>query len=411
MTQTAQRTIAFSPPDITQAEIDRVAEALSSGWITTGPATKELEQKLLTLTGAGGLACLNSATACLEGALRILGIGPGDEVIVPAYTYTATAAVVCHVGATLVLCDVQPNSVQLDTHALEGAITERTKAIIPVDIAGIMENYDALEAVAQAKADLWHPVGELQQRFERVPIIADAAHSLGATYQGRPAGSVADITCFSFHAVKNFTTAEGGALAWRSGLFDDEELYRQIMLYSLHGQTKDALAKSKMGAWEYDIAYPGYKCNMTDVHAAIGLVQFDRYPDLLTKRRQLIEHYEENLRDLPVTLLEHYPSADQGSTPSISSGHLMITRVDGATPEQRNQIIELLAQQGVSANVHYKPLPMLSAYRNAGFDMDDYPNAYAFFASEITLPLHTGLTLDDVDYVCQAYARAIQECL
>ncbi|MDO4401276.1 MAG: DegT/DnrJ/EryC1/StrS family aminotransferase [Coriobacteriia bacterium] len=399
-----QRTISFSPPDITEAEIQEVAEALRSGWITTGPRTKELEKRLKAFTGADGFACFASATHAAEMCLRILGIGPGDEVIVPAYTYTASASVVCHVGAKLVLVDTLPGSFEPDYDAIAAAITERTKAVIPVDLFGRMVDYDRLFAAVESKRDLWHPETDWQRCFDRVIVVADAAHALGATYKGKPAGTVADFTSFSFHAVKNFTTAEGGGLAWREGI-DSNAFYHECMLWSLHGQNKDALSKSKAGAWEYDIVFPGYKCNMTDMAAALGLVQLDRYPGMLERRRQMIERYQRNLADAPVELFEHY-TAD-----SASSGHLMITRVVDALPVLRNAIIERMAESGVSANVHYKPLPLLTAYRELGFSIQDFPNAYTQFANEITLPLHTQLTDDDIDYVCDVYKQAIEDVL
>lgn len=400
----AQRTVAFSPPDITQAEIDRVCDVLRSGWITTGPATKELEQRLRSFTGADGLACLSSATTSLECLLRILGIGEGDEVVVPAYTYTASASPVCHVGATLRLVDVEPDTVQIDQRALAGMVGPRTKAVIGVDVGGVMEDYDGLRAVLQDAASSWCPSNEFQKAFDRPVLIADAAHSLGAARGGVASGQAADFSTFSFHAVKNFTTAEGGALCWRQGGFDGDEMYRQVMLQSLHGQTKDALAKTTAGAWEYDIAFPGYKCNMTDIQAALGLAQLDRYPGLLERRRQLIERYERNLQALGVWVMPHFTDRVQ------SSGHLMIVRVPGANHERRNRIIELMAARGVSCNVHYKPLPLLSAYRNLGFDASDFPCALAFFENEITLPLHTKLSDDDVDYVCAAFGESLGEC-
>ena len=400
----AQRTIAFSPPDITEAEIAEVANALRSGWITTGPRTKELEGRLREFTGADGFACFASATHAAEMCLRILGVGPGDEVIVPAYTYTASASVVCHVGAKLVLVDCLPGSFEPDYDAIAAAITERTKVVVPVDLAGRMVDYDRLFAAIESKKGLFKPANDWQRCFGRPIVLADAAHALGATYHGKPAGSVADFTSFSFHAVKNFTTAEGGGLAWKAPI-DSDEFYRQCMLWSLHGQNKDALSKSKAGSWEYDIAFPGYKCNMTDIAAAIGLVQLDRYPGLLERRRQMIERYERNLADAPVELLRHYDG--EGS----SSGHLMITRVPDALPVLRNAIIERMAEEGVAANVHYKPLPLLTAYRDLGFSISDFPHAYAQFANEITLPLHTLLSDDDIDYVCDVYKRAIEDVL
>lgn len=399
-----QRTIAFSPPDITEAEIQEVAAALRSGWITTGPRTKELEKRMKAFTNADGFACFASATHAAEMCLRVLGIGLGDEVIVPAYTYTASASVVCHVGAKLVLVDTLPGSYEPDYDAIARAITERTKAVIPVDIAGRMVDYDRLFAVVESKRSLWRPANEWQRCFDRVIVLADAAHALGATYHGKPAGSVADFTSFSFHAVKNLTTAEGGGLAWHAPI-DSDGFYHQCMLWSLHGQSKDALAKNKAGAWEYDIVFPGYKSNMTDIAAALGLVQLDRYPGMLARRRQMIERYERNLADAPVDIIPHF--AEGG----VSSGHLMLTRVEGALPVLRDAIITRMAEHGVAANVHYKPLPLLTAYRDLGFRIDDYPNAYTQFANEITLPLHTLLSDDDIDYVCEVYKQAIEDVL
>lgn len=397
---TEQRRISFSPPDITQAEIDEVTNALKSGWITTGPKTKEFEHELAAFTGAERVATFASATAALECALRALGVGPGDEVITSAYTYTASCSVICHVGATPVLCDVAPDSYEMDYDALPSLVTERTRAIIPVDIAGRMVDYDRLFAALESVRDRFKPVTNLQQAFDRVVVLADAAHSLGASQGGQPSGSVADFTAFSFHAVKNLTTAEGGALAWRAGAFDSEELYHQFMLMSLHGQTKDALSKTRAGAWEYDIAYPGWKCNMTDIQAALGLAQLRRYPALLARRRELVERYEDGLADLPVDLLPHYGEG------FASSGHLMLVRLLHKSTAFRNALIECLAGDGVSANVHYKPLPMLTAYRNLGFDIADFPNALAQFENEVTLPLHTLLSDDDVDYVAASFHRA-----
>lgn len=397
-----KRHIAFSPPDITSAEVEAVAAALQSGWITTGPRTKELEEKLRAYTGATGLACLNSATAALEIVLRMCGIGPGDEVIVPAYTYTASASVVAHVGATLVLVDVAPGSFFPSAEAYAAALTPRTKAIIAVDIAGVMENYDALFAVLAGYGG-WQPANDVQACFTRPILISDAAHALGATRGGKPAGSVADFTAFSFHAVKNFTTAEGGALAWRDFGYASSELYTQVMLYSLHGQTKDALHKDGLGSWEYDIAFPGYKCNMTDIQAALGLAQFERYPQLLARRRQLVERYEQNLASSPVELLAHFTQEYE------SSAHLMLARVKGANEAARNAIIEKMGEAGVACNVHYKPLPMLTAYKNLGFNIADFPHAYAQYESEISLPLHTLLTNDDVDYICAHFIETIKE--
>lgn len=400
MSDRDQRHIEFSPPDIGQDEIDEVADALRSGWITTGPKTKELERQLTAFTGAAGTACLSSATAALECALRALGIGPGDEVITSAYTYTASASCICHVGATPVLCDTAPGSYEMDYDALPRLINERTRAVIPVDIAGRMCDYDRLAFVLESVSDRWRPQTERQQAFSRLPIVADGAHSLSATYRGRTSGSVADLTAFSFHAVKNLTTAEGGALCWREGLGFDDELYRDLMLQSLHGQTKDALSKAKAGAWEYDIMFPGWKCNMTDIQAAIGLVQLRRYPALLARRRELVELYEQGLAGLDVSVLQHY--ADDFS----SSGHLLLVRLNGKGQAFRNALIERLGAAGVAANVHYKPLPLLTAYRNLGFDIEHFPNALAQFENEVTLPLHTLLSDEDVAYVCETLRRA-----
>lgn len=396
-----KRHIAFSPPDITDAEIDAVAEALRSGWITTGPKTKELERRIAERTEAAGAACLSSATAALECALRALGIGPGDEVITSAYTYTASCSPICHVGATPVLADTMPGSYEMNYAALGDLITERTKAVIPVDIAGRMCDYDRLEGVLATKKSLWRPSTDMQRCFDRAIIVADAAHSLGADYHGRPSGSVADFSTFSFHAVKNLTTAEGGALTWRENGFDSDEFYRAIMLQSLHGQTKDALAKTSIGAWEYDIAFPGWKCNMTDIQAAIGLAQLDRYPGLLARRRELIERYEAGLADTDAQTMKHF--GDWAN----SSGHLMLIRMPGKSEAFRNRVIELMADDGVAANVHYKPLPLFTAYRNLGFDIADFPNALAQYQCEITLPLHTLLSDEDVDYVLASFKKAM----
>ena len=396
--------IPFSPPDISEQEIQAVAEALRSGWITTGPRTKELERQVAALCGVNRAVCLNSQTACAEMALHLLGIGPGDEVIVPAYTYTASASVVCHVGAKLVMVDCLPDSFALDYDQVAAAITPRTKAVIPVDLGGVPCDYDRLHAIVEEKRGIFCGETPLQKALGRVAILADTAHALGATRNGKPAGSLADFSSFSFHAVKNLTTAEGGALAWRTipGV-DDEEIYRQLQLFSLHGQSKDALAKTKLGAWEYDILGPWYKCNMTDMAAAMGLVQLQRYPELLQRRREIIEAYDAALRPLGVESLPHYTDAWS------SSGHLYICRVPGITPEQRNEIIEKMAQRGVATNVHYKPLPMHTAYKKLGFDIADYPHAYAHFANEITLPLHTCLTDEQVAYVTDCFADVLRD--
>ena len=397
------RHIAFSPPDVGEAEIGAVADALRSGWITTGPRTKELEGRLKEYTEAAGFVCLNSATAALECCLRALGVGPGDEVIVPAYTYTASCSVICHVGATPVLCDTEEGSFQMDYEAMGALIGPRTKVIIPVDLAGRMCDYGRIFAQVEAAKGCWQPTaGTIQECFGRVIVLADAAHALGATYHGRPCGSVADFTAFSFHAVKNFTTAEGGGLSWRDHGFDNDEFYRQLMLLSLHGQTKDALAKNKPGAWEYDIAFPGWKCNMTDLQAAIGLVQLARYPQLLRRRRQILERYQEGTAGKPVEWLVHYDSEGD------SSGHLAIVRLIGKGQEFRNRLIEAMAERGVATNVHYKPLPLLTAYKDMGFSIDDYPHALAQFENEVTLPLHTLLSDDDVEYVLQVFSESYE---
>jgi len=393
------RNIPFSPPDMTQAEVQEVKEAILSGWITTGPRTKELERQIAAYVGVNKAVCLNSQTACAEMALRLLGIGEGDEVIVPAYTYTATASVVCHVGAKVVMVDVQPDCLEMDYDALERAITDRTKVIIPVDLAGIPCDYERIFQIVERKRALFSPANDIQRAFGRIIICADGAHAFGATYKGQMIGSVADFTAFSFHAVKNFTTAEGGALTWRSreGLNDDE-LYHQLQLFSLHGQSKDALAKTQLGAWEYDIVGPWYKCNMTDIAAAIGLIQMKRYPALLARRKQIIERFDAAFRPLGVETLNHYTADYQ------SSGHLYITRVPNASLERRQEIIVKMAERGIATNVHYKPLPMMTAYKQLGFDIANYPNAYARFANEITLPLHTLLTDDDIAYIIEQYS-------
>lgn len=394
--------IPFSPPDITEQEADEVRDALLSGWITTGPRTKQLEREIAAFCETDRAVCLNSATACLESVLRILGVGEGDEVITSAYTYTASASVVCHVGARLVLVDTQPGSYEMDYDKLADAITERTKVVIPVDLAGIPCDYEKIFQVVESKKHLFHPRNEIQKVFGRVIVSADAAHAFGATWHGRKIGSVADFTSFSFHAVKNFTTAEGGALTWRSreGI-DNEQLYHQFQLLSLHGQSKDALAKTQLGAWEYDIVSPAYKCNMTDVMAAIGLVQMKRYPGLLARRRQLIETYNEALKDCNVALLDHY------NEEHISSGHLYLVRLLGKDSAFRNEVITEMARREIACNVHYKPLPMMTAYKALGFDIKDYPNAYRQFENEVTLPLHTRLTDEQVEYVVSNFKEII----
>ena len=395
--------IPFSPPDMTEAEINEVKEAILSGWITTGPRTKELERQIAGYVGTERAVCLNSATACLELTLRLLGIGQGDEVIVPAYTYTASAAVVAHVGAKIVFVDIQKNSLEMDYDAVEKAINERTKAIIPVDLAGIPCDYERLFSIVERKRPLFHPATDLQRTIGRVAICTDAAHAFGASWHNRMVGSVADFTSFSFHAVKNFTTAEGGALTWRTieGI-DNETLYHQLQLFSLHGQSKDALAKTQLGAWEYDIVGPWYKCNMTDIMAALGLVQMKRYPALLARRREIIERYDAAFKPLGVEVLNHY-TADH-----TSSGHLYLTRILGITTEQRQTVIVRMAERGIATNVHYKPLPMMTVYKNMGFDIKDFPNAYAHFANEITLPLHTRLTDEEIDYIIEQFTDTIR---
>lgn len=397
--------ISFSPPDITDQEIAQVTEALRSGWITTGPKTKQLEKEVAEFCHVNRAVCLNSQTACAELALRVLGVGPGDEVIVPAYTYTATASVACHVGAKLIMVDTQPDRLEMDYDQLARAITPRTKVIIPVDLAGIPQDYDRLFSIVEEKKALFRPANDLQRTIGRISVNADTAHAFGAVWHGRPVGSIADFSSFSFHAVKNFTTAEGGALTWNIPGADNETIYHQLQLLSLHGQSKDALAKTKLGAWEYDIVGPWYKCNMTDVAAAIGLAQMERYPGLLNRRREIIEKYDSAFRPLGVQTLDHYTGSH------CSSGHLYITRIPGITPEQRSEIIIRMAQQGIACNVHYKPLPMMTAYREMGFDIRDYPNAYRFFANEITLPLHTLLTDEEVAYVIETYAAILKDYL
>ena len=398
--------IPFSPPDITESEIQEVAAALRSGWITTGPRTKELERQVAAYCGTERAVCLNSQTACAEMALRLLEIGPGDEVLTSAYTYTASASIIDHVGATIILVDTQTDSFEMDYDKVEAAITERTKAIIPVDLGGVPCDYDRLLAIAERKKGLFRPASELQKAIGRVAIMADTAHSFGASRKGVPAGSMADFSSFSFHAVKNFTTAEGGALTWNTidGVYNDA-IYKQLQLLSLHGQSKDALAKTQLGAWEYDIVGPWFKCNMTDVAAAMGLSQMKRYGAMLARRKEIISRYDAAFRPLGVETLEHYTEQYQ------SSGHLYLSRIPGITAEQRNEIIIKMAEKGVACNVHYKPLPMHTAYKKLGFDIADFPNAYAHFANEISLPLHTCLTDEQVDYVIEQYTDIVKEYL
>ena len=390
--------IPFSPPDITEAEANEVRDALLSGCITTGPRTKELERQIAAFCETSKAVCLNSATACLEMALRVLGIGPDDEVITSAYTYTASASVVCHIGAKLVLVDTQKDSFEMDYDKLADAINEKTKAVIPVDLAGIPCDYDRIFDIANSKKALFSPKTDIQKAIGRVAIVADAAHAFGARWYGKMVGSIADFTSFSVHAVKNFTTAEGGALTWRDieGI-DNDHIYKELQLLSLHGQSKDALAKTQLGAWEYDIISPSYKCNMTDIMAAIGLVQMKRYPALLERRKQIIGMYDDALKGCNVQVLNHYTDEH------TSSGHLYLVRLLGKDSEYRNNVITEMAKRDIACNVHYKPLPMMTAYKALGFDIKDYPNAYAQFCNEITLPLHTKLTDEMVEYIIRNF--------
>lgn len=401
--------IPFSPPDLTDAEIEEVASAIKSGWITTGPKTKELEREVAALCHTNKAVCLSSQTSCAEMALRLLGIGEGDEVIVPAYTYTASAEIVCHVGARLIFIDSQPDSLEMDYAAVEKAITDKTKAIIPVDIGGVPCDYDRIFSIVEKKKELFTPSNDIQSKFGRIIVCADTAHAFGSTWHGKPIGSVADFSAFSFHAVKNFTTAEGGALTWKPREdLNDEEIYNQVQLYSLHGQSKDALSKNQLGAWEYDILGPWYKCNMTDIHAAIGLAQMDRYPALLKRRREIIEKYDRAFKPLGVHTLPHFTDEH------ISSGHLYLTRIfkkngEPVSDGERREIIIKLAERGITTNVHYKPLPMMTGYKKLGFDIKDYPNAYAHYANEISLPLFSRLTDEEVDYIIDNYTDVIKE--
>lgn len=396
--------IPFSPPDMSEAEINEVAEALRSGWITTGPKTKEFERLIAMCCQTDQAVCLNSATACMELILRVLDVGPGDEVITSAYTYTATASVTCHVGAKVVMVDTAPDSFEMNYDKLADAITERTKVVLPVDLAGVVCDYDKIFAAVESKKHLFSPANDIQKAYGRVIVLADAAHAFGAKWQGKMCGEIADFTSFSFHAVKNLTTAEGGALTWRNhdGV-DNESLYKQFQLLSLHGQNKDALAKTRLGAWEYDIVAPYYKCNMTDVMAGIGLAQLKRYPEMLYRRRQIIERYNEGLKGCDVQVLDHF--GDDHS----SSGHLYLVRLLGEDVEYRNAVIERMAERGIACNVHYKPLPMMTSYKNLGFDIVDYPNAYNQYHNEITLPLHTSLTNEDVEYVISNFVDIITQ--
>ena len=395
--------IPFSPPDITEEEIEAVADVMRSGWITTGPKTKELERKMAEFTHTNRGVCLNSATSCMEMALRLFEIGPGDEVIVPAYTYTASASVVCHVGATLRLVDVEKGTFHIDYAAVESMINENTKAIIPVDLGGVMVDYDRIRAIVESKKSLFRPSSKMQEALGHILILADSAHGYGASQNGKMSGECADFTSFSFHAVKNLTTAEGGGLVWRDipGV-DNEELYHKLMLLSLHGQSKDALAKTKLGAWEYDIIGTYYKCNMTDIMAAVGLVQFARYPKLLARRKEIIERYNKGLAKLPVEALTHFDDT------VTSSGHLYLVRLTGKGEEYRNDMITRMAENGVACNVHFKPLPMHTAYKNLGFHIEDFPNAYEMYHNEITLPLHTCLTDEQADYVIDTFCSLVK---
>lgn len=399
-----RREIKLSPPDITDEEIKAVVNVMKSGWITTGPKTKQFEKEIAKYCGTERAVCLNSATAALELTLRLLGIGPGDEVITTAYTYTASASVIDHVGAKIVMIDTGVGSYDMDYNQLEKAITPRTKAIIPVDIAGVMCDYDRILEIVENKKHLFEGDNVIQKAIGRIAIIADAAHSFGALYKGRISGSVADFTCFSFHAVKNLTTAEGGAVTWLdiSGINNDE-IYRQYMLMSLHGQTKDALSKMQLGGWEFDIEYPGYKCNMTDIMAAIGLVQLRRYPEFLKRRREITEMYNEGLKDSGVTPIQHVKGD------SISSMHLYLTRVPGIDEEQRDSIFYMMAEKGIATLVHYKPLPMMTAYKKLGFDIKNYPNAYEQYKNEISLPIHTLMSNDDVNYVIESFKECVKK--
>lgn len=400
----ANRSIPFSPPDMTRAEIDAAAEALRSGWITTGPRTKEFEREIAAYCGTERAVCLNSATACLELTLRLFGIGPGDEVITSAYTYTASASVIDHVGAKIVLVDAAPGSYEMDYDRLEAAVTERTKAVIPVDVGGILCDYERVFSIAEGKRALFTPANELQERLGRILVLADAAHSFGARRGGRRSGAFADFTTFSFHAVKNLTTAEGGAVTWRPDLgLDGEAVYKRYQLMSLHGQSKDALAKDRLGGWEYDVVAPLYKCNMTDICAAVGLAQLKRYPELLRKRYALVELYDALLEGSGVETAPHLKDGE------ASSCHLYLTRLTGKGEKERNAVIEAMAREGVAANVHYKPLPLLTAYKNLGFSIADYPNALARYQNELTLPLYSTLRPEDAERVCGTLTKALKE--
>jgi len=400
------RNIQFSPPDITDTEIEEVIKVMKSGWITTGPKTKEFEKKIAEYLGTDKAVCLNSATSAMELTLRILGVGPGDEVITSAYTYTATASVINHVGAKIVLVDTGPDSFEMDYRRLSEAITENTKAVIPVDIAGKLCDYDTIFQVVESRKDSFKAKNEIQRLFNRIIILADAAHAFGAVRKGKQCGQVADFTCFSFHAVKNLTTAEGGAVVWRNNLgVDNEWLYKQYMLYSLHGQSKDAFTKTQKGAWEYDILYPAYKCNMTDILSSFGLIQLDRYDGLMKRRREIIEKYDKALMPLGIESLKHF------GEDFTSSGHLYLARIPGIGEHERNEIIVKMAEAGVACNVHYKPLPMLTAYKKLGFCIEDFPNAFNMYRNEISLPLYTLLIDEEVDYVVECLKKAVENTL
>lgn len=388
---------------MSEEEVSEVSEALRSGWITTGPRTKEFERQIAEYCGTDKTVCLNSATACMELILRVLGVGPGDEVITSAYTYTATASVTCHVGAKVVMVDTAPDSFEIDYDKLADAITEHTKVILPVDLGGVVCDYDKIFEAVESKKHLFKPANDLQTAYGRVVVLADAAHAFGAQWHGKMCGAIADFTSFSFHAVKNLTTAEGGALTWvsREGV-DNEWLYKQFQLLSLHGQNKDALAKTKLGAWEYDIVAPNFKCNMTDIMAGIGLAQFRRYEGMLARRREIISRYDEALKECNVQVLNHY------GDDHASSGHLYLVRLLGKGVEERNRVIEQMAERGIACNVHYKPLPMMTAYKNLGFDIANYPNAYAQYVNEVTLPLHTRLSDEDVEYIISNFVEIIK---
>lgn len=396
--------IPFSPPDITEAEIAEVVDTLKSGWITTGPKTKQFEKEIASFCHTEKAVCLNSATACLEGILRLLGIGAGDEVITSAYTYTASASIVCHVGAKLVLVDTAPGSCEMNYEQLAEKITEKTKAIIPVDLAGVVCDYEKIYEIVNEKKAMFRPANKVQEAMGRIAVIADASHAFGAMRKGKMCGEIADFTAFSFHAVKNLTTAEGGAVTWREiPNYSSDEIYRSFMLYSLHGQTKDALSKTKVGQWEYDILLPGYKCNMTDIMAAIGLAQLRRYPSMLERRKHIVSMYNKVLENMPVRVLNHYDDDHQ------SSGHLYLVYMLGKSVEERNRIIERMAEKNVATNVHYKPLPLLTAYKNLGFKIEDYPNAYDLYKCEITLPLHTKLTDEQAELVINTFVDVLKE--